>query len=211
MEFLSCCKCSGGNKYGYSLRPLNGSWIAQPINCLRLKPRKFNVSLLLLQTPCHSSQEYLICNNKSGRSSSKRNWIGFKGLEERRFPQVRAPLPPPANAFNWNEAKSQYNVIIRLGDLLEGTWGSKIKQQSITEWDPTERVGWISRLLLPGVLVQPNSSSPVAWGLQGNQTLWNCFVCPVPTAYDMLLTGEMESRHPKRKIWESCRKTKSRL
>lgn len=150
VEFLSCCKCSGSNKYGYSLRPLNGSWIAQLISCSRLNLRKFNLSLLLLRTPCHSSQEYLICNNKSGRSSSKRNWIGFKGLEEGRFPhpQIRALLPPSANALNWNKAKSQYNVIIRLGDLLKGG-----KKKGITEWNPTERVGWVSPLLLPGVLV----------------------------------------------------------
>ena len=73
VEFLSCCRCSGGNKYGYSVGPVNGSWIAQLINCLRLNPRKCNLALLLLQIPCHSSKEHLICNNKSGKSSSKRN------------------------------------------------------------------------------------------------------------------------------------------
>ena len=61
--------------------------------------------------------------------------------------------------------------------------------------------GWgeLSPLLLPAALVQPNSSSPVAQGLQGNPTLWSCYICPITTASDMLLTGEIKSRYPKGK------------
>lgn len=103
VEFLSWCKQNGSNKYGYSLGPLNGSQIAQIMNCLRWNHRKFNLPLLLLQLTCRSSKEHLIYNNRSGKSSSKKNWRGFKELEEGGFPypQARAPLASPKMNLAW--------------------------------------------------------------------------------------------------------------
>jgi len=52
---------------------------------------------------------------------------------------------------------------------------------------------------------------PSSTRLQGNQTLWSCYICWITTAYDMLLTGKAESKYHKRKRWDSSRTTKSRL
>lgn len=84
-EFSSCSKCSGGSKYSYSLGPLDGSSIAQFINCLRLNPRKFNLALLLLQTPCHRARNISFVKTNQGRVPARGKELAWKGWRRAEF------------------------------------------------------------------------------------------------------------------------------